>query len=216
MFEFGSAGAGLWIWPLLAAAIALWLLAFWVIWQSQKFRRKMQWLFLACVAFPFVHVQTSTNASITFGIPLGAIYVLWFWRVGPAPPGKPRNSRDYPKDLGGFLGSQAGFVATLAGAFMLYALSLAAGGASGLLLLASSIIACKAMQVRGEALARPKAAVVSSVSWCVSALLLAVMVTFGSGQSDLVLNLLGGGAVVALWPAFVCMPPLLKNSWLSG
>ena len=73
-----------WFWVVGALGLAVWVGALVVIFRSPKFIRKWLWVLLTFVQFTFSW-SASENLTIGIGIPLGALYVLWFWRFGKAP-----------------------------------------------------------------------------------------------------------------------------------
>jgi hypothetical protein len=73
-----------WIWVVAIAGLAVWIAAVWVVFKAAKFRRKLLWLLLSIVSFSWSW-DVAPGASVGVGIPLGALYILWFWRFGPSP-----------------------------------------------------------------------------------------------------------------------------------
>ncbi len=73
-----------WLWLFFAAAVAVWIAAVWTIFRSPKFLRKGLWFLLTLVSFTF-NWEIAPGATFGIGIPLGALYVLWFWRFGRPP-----------------------------------------------------------------------------------------------------------------------------------
>ncbi len=72
-----------WIWPVAAVGFAIWLAALVAIVRSPKFLRKILWVLLTFISFSY---QWRTgDVQLGVGIPIGALYVLWFWRFGPSP-----------------------------------------------------------------------------------------------------------------------------------
>ncbi len=73
-----------WVWVVLAVGLAVWAGSIWIVIKSAKFRRKWLWALLSCMSFSFTW-SVGPSASFTLGLPLGALYILWFWRFGPSP-----------------------------------------------------------------------------------------------------------------------------------
>ncbi|MBP2159664.1 MULTISPECIES: hypothetical protein [Asticcacaulis] len=82
LFDFLNANP--WIYAVLAAGLAVWIAALLVIFGSPKFLRKWLWVLLSLVSFTFSW-QVDDNVALSIGLPLGALYVLWFWRFGKSP-----------------------------------------------------------------------------------------------------------------------------------
>lgn len=84
-----------WLIALAVLGVAGWIAALVLIIRSPKFRRKWLWALLILVNFSFGR-QIAPGLEINASIPLGALYVLGFWRWGPAPvgPPPPRSSGD--------------------------------------------------------------------------------------------------------------------------
>ncbi|MCA3724095.1 MAG: hypothetical protein IM671_08955 [Phenylobacterium sp.] len=72
-------------WLLVAnmAGFAVWIAALCVVFQSPKFVRKWLWVLLSLFTFS-IGLRTG-NISGSIGVPLGAAYILWFWKFGKAP-----------------------------------------------------------------------------------------------------------------------------------
>jgi hypothetical protein len=73
-----------WLWLLMAASLAIWVVAIWIVVKSPKFLRKGLWILLTLVSFTFSW-GIAPGATFGVGIPVGALYVLWFWRFGRPP-----------------------------------------------------------------------------------------------------------------------------------
>lgn len=85
MSDLGAAlAAKPWILALAAASIAIWVLAVWTIFRSEKFVRKWLWVLLTLVTFT-VRWSLDGQLTVAVGIPLGALYVLGFARWGRWP-----------------------------------------------------------------------------------------------------------------------------------
>gem|GEM_PF-1902204 len=72
-----------WLWTIALAGLAIWLAALVCIFRSRKFLRKWLWALLTLFSFSFS--WSVGGGTFGVGIPLGAIYVLWFWKFGRAP-----------------------------------------------------------------------------------------------------------------------------------
>ncbi|HEY8616175.1 hypothetical protein [Phenylobacterium sp.] len=73
-----------WIVVAVATSVAIWIGALWVIVRSDKFLRKWLWVLLAFASFTLRWPVTEAM-SLSVSLPLGALYVLWFWRWGSSP-----------------------------------------------------------------------------------------------------------------------------------
>jgi hypothetical protein len=73
-----------WIWVLLAVDLAIWLFALRLVFKNSKFLRKGRWVLLTLVTFS-VSWSMRENRSVTAGLPLGSLYVIWFARFGRPP-----------------------------------------------------------------------------------------------------------------------------------
>lgn len=74
-----------WIWFAIAVGLAIWIAALWVIFRSGKFRRRWLWVLLSLLMFGYGW-EPSPGLQVSVGLPVGALYVLGFWRFGPPPP----------------------------------------------------------------------------------------------------------------------------------
>jgi hypothetical protein len=72
------------MWLAAAASFAVWVSAVVLIFRSAKFRRKWLWLLLSLFTFSFGW-SPELGLRLTAALPLGALWVIWFWRFGPAP-----------------------------------------------------------------------------------------------------------------------------------
>jgi hypothetical protein len=78
-----------WVWLFIAVALAVWIAAVWVVVKSSKFLRKGLWILLTLASFSFSwSIAPATTVGV--GIPVGALYVLWFWRFGRPPTAEQR------------------------------------------------------------------------------------------------------------------------------
>ena len=73
-----------WIWWVLAASFAVWVLSLALVVRSPKFRRKWLWALLTLLSFSFTW-QLGPATTMSIGLPLGALYVIGFWLWGPHP-----------------------------------------------------------------------------------------------------------------------------------
>lgn len=73
-----------WLLPAIGASIAVWLCAIALIARSAKFLRKWLWVVSTFITFS-IDWELRDGADIRLWIPLGALYVIWFWRCGAAP-----------------------------------------------------------------------------------------------------------------------------------
>src|ERR1700712_5372978 len=68
-----------WIWAVAAVAMVLWVWALWVIFHSAKFGRKWLWVLVSLISFTYSwEIAPATMFGI--GLPVGSLYVLWYWR----------------------------------------------------------------------------------------------------------------------------------------
>jgi len=81
---FDYLNANPWIYGVMAASLVVWIAALWVIFASPKFLRKWLWMLLAFVSFSYSW-PVADNFTFGIGLPLGALYVMWFWRFGKSP-----------------------------------------------------------------------------------------------------------------------------------
>ncbi len=72
-----------WIPAVMAVSFAIWIASIVVIVRSPKFLRKVLWVLLTLFQFSFS--WGGGHWTISVAIPLGALYVLWFWKFGAAP-----------------------------------------------------------------------------------------------------------------------------------
>lgn len=73
-----------WIWAVMAVGAAVWIASLVVVIRVPKFRRKWLWALLTLCNFSYSW-SAGPGLMVSVGIPLGALYVLWFWRFGPSP-----------------------------------------------------------------------------------------------------------------------------------
>jgi hypothetical protein len=73
-----------WIWAVLALGVAVWAVAVALIFRSEKFVRKWLWVLLTLANFSFGW-SIGPGSTVSIGFPIGALYVLWFWRYGRPP-----------------------------------------------------------------------------------------------------------------------------------
>jgi ABC-type Co2+ transport system permease subunit len=81
-----------WLIGLAVIGVAIWVAALVLVIRSPKFRRKWLWALLTLVTFSYGR-HVVPGVTISAGLPFGALYVLWFWRCGPAPIGARRPTR---------------------------------------------------------------------------------------------------------------------------
>jgi hypothetical protein len=72
-----------WLWLVAAVGLAIWIGALWLIFKSPKFIRKWLWVLLSLCTFTFT--QRTGPVNLSLGLPLGSLYILWFWRFGRPP-----------------------------------------------------------------------------------------------------------------------------------
>lgn len=72
-----------WIAVVFAIGLAAWIAALVAVVRSPKFLRK--WAWLLCTLLTFNAAFPVADAQVSISIPVGAVYVLWFWRFGPTP-----------------------------------------------------------------------------------------------------------------------------------
>ena len=82
IFEFLAARP--WIVVLVVAGFAVWIAALWIVVRSPKFLRKWLWVLLSLLTFTF-RWGVGHGITLGVGIPLGALYILWFARFGANP-----------------------------------------------------------------------------------------------------------------------------------
>lgn len=73
-----------WLGPAMLLSFAIWIAAVVVVVRTPKFRRKWLWLLLTLFTFQYGW-SLEGGTSISVGVPLGSLYILWFWRFGPSP-----------------------------------------------------------------------------------------------------------------------------------
>ena len=73
-----------WVWLYMVAALAVWIAAVWTVAKSPKFLRKGLWILLTLLSFTFSW-EIAPGATVGVGVPIGSLYVLWFWRFGRPP-----------------------------------------------------------------------------------------------------------------------------------
>jgi hypothetical protein len=78
-----------WILAVVGFGLAAWIGALVAIVRATKFRRKWLWALLTLLSFSWSW-EVGPGETLSVGFPLGALYVLWFWRFGPSPPGTSR------------------------------------------------------------------------------------------------------------------------------
>jgi hypothetical protein len=79
ILDFVSANP--WVSVAVAVRLAIWISAVMVIFKSPKFKRKWLWFFVSVISFSNgFHV--SPSVTLWIGVPVGAFYVLWYWRFG--------------------------------------------------------------------------------------------------------------------------------------
>jgi len=81
-----------WLWLLFAVSTAVWIGGIVAVFRSSKFLRKWLWLLLCLLSFSFSW-SVGPGTTLSIGLPLGAAYVLWFARYGPAPTDEERARR---------------------------------------------------------------------------------------------------------------------------
>lgn len=72
-----------WLPALMAAALGVWITAIIVIVRSPNFLRKGLWVLLTLLQVKFSWGVDGWTFGV--GVPIGALYVLWFWKFGAAP-----------------------------------------------------------------------------------------------------------------------------------
>lgn len=73
-----------WLGPLVLLCVAIWVASLVVVVRTPKFRRKWLWGLLTFASFTYSW-STEANEMIRVNLPLGSLYILWFWRFGPSP-----------------------------------------------------------------------------------------------------------------------------------
>jgi hypothetical protein len=84
-----------WLIGLAIIGVAIWIAALVLVIRSSKFRRKWLWALLTLCTFSFAR-QVAPGVTVSAGLPLGALYVLGFWRWGSEPAGAARATRPTP------------------------------------------------------------------------------------------------------------------------
>lgn len=77
-------GRNPWIWTGWIIGLAIWIPAITLVIRSSKFRRKWLWALLCLFSFTYGW-SPQPGMMVGVGLPIGAAYVLWFWRFGRAP-----------------------------------------------------------------------------------------------------------------------------------
>lgn len=72
-----------WIWGVGIISLAIWIAAITVVIRSSKFRRKWLWGLLSLCSFSY-GLSPQPGVMVSVGLPIGAAYILWFWRFGPS------------------------------------------------------------------------------------------------------------------------------------
>ncbi len=70
-----------WVLVAVAVGLAVWISAVRVVFKSPKFKRKWLWFFLSVFSFSY-DFDISPGVTLWIGVPVGAFYVLWYWRFG--------------------------------------------------------------------------------------------------------------------------------------
>lgn len=73
-----------WIWIVGIIGLAIWLTAITLVIRSSKFRRKWLWALLSLFSFSY-EWSPQAGMMVSVGLPVGAAYILWFWRFGRSP-----------------------------------------------------------------------------------------------------------------------------------
>jgi len=73
-----------WILVALLLGAAIWIASVWIVVRSRKFRRKWLWALLSLLSFSYGW-SPQPGEFISIGFPLGAAYIIWFWRFGKPP-----------------------------------------------------------------------------------------------------------------------------------
>jgi hypothetical protein len=74
-----------WVWIACLFSILVSIATIVVVERSPKFLRKGLWVFLCLVSYAH-SARVGPDMGLTINVaPIGALYVLWFWRFGPAP-----------------------------------------------------------------------------------------------------------------------------------
>jgi len=81
-----------WIWVIGFIGLAIWVAALTLLIRSSKFRRKWLWALLSVFSFSYAW-SPQPGMMVSVGLPIGAVYILWFWRFG-IPPSQEDLERD--------------------------------------------------------------------------------------------------------------------------
>ncbi len=73
-----------WIWLVGIAGLGVWVAAITLVVRSSKFRRKWLWALLSLLSFAYGW-SPQAGVMVSVGIPIGAAYIVWFWRFGRPP-----------------------------------------------------------------------------------------------------------------------------------
>jgi hypothetical protein len=73
-----------WIWIVGIIGLGIWVTAITLVVRSPKFRRKWLWALLSLFSFTYGW-SPQPGVMLNVGLPLGAAYILWFWRFGRSP-----------------------------------------------------------------------------------------------------------------------------------
>ena len=73
-----------WLWILFALCSAAWVASIVVIFRSPKFLRKWLWFLLSLFSFSYSW-SVSDDMTIGVALPIGSLYIIWFWRFGRPP-----------------------------------------------------------------------------------------------------------------------------------
>lgn len=73
-----------WIWAIGILGFATWTTAITLVIRSSKFLRKWLWGLLSLFSFTYGW-SPEPGVMVSVGLPLGAAYIIWFWRFGPSP-----------------------------------------------------------------------------------------------------------------------------------
>lgn len=73
-----------WIWIVGIIGLVIWVTAITLVIRSSKFRRKWLWALLTLFSFTYGW-SPQPGVMVSVGLPIGAAYILWFWRFGRSP-----------------------------------------------------------------------------------------------------------------------------------
>lgn len=73
-----------WIWIVGIIDLAIWVTSITLVFRSAKFRRKWLWALLSLLSFSYGW-SPQPGVMVSVGLPIGAAYILWFWRFGRSP-----------------------------------------------------------------------------------------------------------------------------------